>query len=100
MRERVAELAALVDRTRGLGRDVRGDAAGEGELAEERLHPGLVLADVRIELRVGALEVGVGDEPWAAVAGAGDVDRREVPGPDRAVQVRVDQVEAGRRAEV
>ena len=34
--QRVAELAALVDRPRRLGRDVAGDAAGEGELPEQR----------------------------------------------------------------
>ena len=35
--------------------------------------------------------------PWP---GPGDVDRVEVARPDRAVQVRVDEVEPGRRAEV
>ena len=33
VRQRVAELAALVDRAGRLGRDVAGDAAGERELA-------------------------------------------------------------------
>ena len=36
VRERVAELAALVDRAGRLGRGVARDAAGEGELPEER----------------------------------------------------------------
>jgi hypothetical protein len=34
------------------------------------------------------------------MAGAGDVDRREVAGPDRAVQVRIDEVQARGCAEV
>ena len=41
--QRVAQLAALVDRARGFGRDVAGDAAGERKLLEQlsaRLHPG------------------------------------------------------------
>ena len=100
VRERVAELAALVDRARRLGRDVRGDAARERELAEERAEPVVVLADVRVDLAVGAFEVRVRDEPGPAVARAGDVDHREVARLDRAVQVRVDEVQAGRRAEV
>ena len=62
VRERVAELAALVDRARRLRRGVARDAAGERELAEELAQPVLVAADVRVELAVGALEVGVGDD--------------------------------------
>ena len=94
MRQRVAELAALVDRARRLRRDVRGDAAGKRELAEERAQAVFVFRDVRVELRVRALEIGVRDQPGAAVTGAGDVDRRQIASLDRAVQVRVDEVEA------
>ena len=39
VRQRVAELAALVDRARRLRRDVAGHAAGEGELAEQLRMP-------------------------------------------------------------
>ena len=67
--ERVAELAALVDRAGRLGCDVAGDPAGEGELAEQPAQALLVAADVGVDLGVGALEVGVGDEAGAAVAG-------------------------------
>ena len=98
--ERVAELAALVDRARRLGRDVARDAAGEGELAEQLAHALRVARDVRVDLGVGALEVRVGDEPGAAVARAGDEDRVEVARDDHAVQVRVEEVEPGRRAPV
>ena len=98
--ERVAELAALVDGTGRLRRHVRGDAAGEGELAEEPLHAFLVLADRRVPLGVGALQVGVRDEPRSAVPGTRDVDHVEVPVPDHPVEVRVQQVEPGRGAPV
>ena len=60
--ERVAELAALVDRARRLGRDVARDAARERELPEQPAQPLLVAADVRVDLAVRALEIGVGDE--------------------------------------
>ena len=98
--ERVAELAALVDRARRLGRDVARDAAGERELPEEPAQPLLVAADVRVDLGVGALEVGVRDERRAAVARARDEDRVQVVRLDRAVQVRVEEVQAGRRPPV
>ena len=42
VRERVAELAALVDRAGRLGRDVARDPARERELAEELAQPVLV----------------------------------------------------------
>ena len=82
MRQRVAELAALVDRPGRLGRRVARDASGERELAEEMLEPGLVAADLRIELAVGALEVGVGHDAGPAVTGTGHVEHVEVARDD------------------
>ena len=98
--QRVAQLAALVDRARGLGRDVAGDAARERELPEQPPEAGLVARDRRVGLGVRPLEVGVRDEARAAVAGAGDVDRLEVVAPDHPVHVGVDEVQAGCRAPV
>ena len=65
--ERVAELAAFVDRAGRLRRDVARDAAGERELAEELAQSLLVQPDIGIDLGVGAFQVRVGDEagpPW------------------------------------
>jgi hypothetical protein len=100
VRERVPELAALVDRAGCLGSRVARDPARERELAEELPEPVLVARHVRVELAVGALEIRVRDDPRAAVAGARDVDRIQVAGADRAVQVRIDEVQPRRRAEV
>ena len=100
MHERIAELAALVDRARSLRRDVARDAAGEGELPKEPPKAFLVAPDVRVDLRVGALEVGVGDERRPAVTGAGHEDRVQVVRLDRAVQVRVEEVQTRRRPPV
>src|SRR5436190_10913637 len=100
VRERVAELASLVDRARRLWRRVARDPAGERELPKEPVQAILVLADLRVDLAVGPLEVRVRDDPWAAVAGARDVDRVDVAGADGAVEVRVDEVQSGSRAEV
>ncbi len=98
--EGVAELAALVDRAGRLGRRVARDAAGERELPEQLPEPFLVLGDRGVELRVRPLEVRVRDVRRPAVPGSRDEDRVELPRPDGAVQVRVDEVEARRRAEV
>ena len=98
--ERVAELASLVDRTGSLGRDVRRDPAGERELAEQPAQPFLVLRDLRIDLGVRPLEVGVRHRRRAAVPGTHHVDRVEVPVPDHPVHVHVDEVQARRRPPV
>ena len=100
VRERIAELAALVDRARRLRRDVARDPAGEGELAEELAQALLVHAHARVDLAVRALEVGVRDEPRPAVARPGHVEHLEVARPDRPVQVRVDEVQPRGRPEV
>jgi hypothetical protein len=98
-----------------LGGGVTGDAAGERELAEKLTQPVLVPADVRVELAVSPLQVGVWVGIWnaakrqclflrgdrrSAVTGAGDVDRAQLARADGPVQVCVNEVEAGRRAEV
>src|SRR5205823_6464510 len=56
MRERIAELAALVDRARRLGRNMARDPAGKRELPEEGAQSVLVAADVRIDLAVRPFE--------------------------------------------
>ena len=100
MAERIAQLAPLVDRAGALRRGVAGNSAGKGELEEELSQPGLVLADVGIDLAVGAFEVGVAHDGRAAVPGAGDVDHVEVVFLDDPVQVDVDEVLPGGRAPV
>ena len=100
MRERVTEFAAFVDRTGRLGRHVTRDPARERELAEQLAHPVRVLADARVDLAVGAFQVGVGNDRRTTVARPDHVDRVEVPIPDDPVHVRVDEVEPRRRAPV
>src|SRR6185503_13451623 len=84
VRERVAELAAFVDRARRLRRGMARHAAGEGELPEELAQSRLVLRDVRIDLAVGALEVGVREAGRTAVSGPGHEDHVEVVAADDA----------------
>jgi len=100
VRERIAELSALMDRARRLGRDVARDPAGERELPEEAAQPFLVIADVRVDLAVRALEIRARDEAGAAVSRPGDEDRAEVARTDLPVQVGVEKREARRRPEV
>ena len=73
---------------------------GKRELLEELLQPGLILADVGIDLAVSAFEIRVANDGRAAVPGAGDVNHVEVVFLDDPVQVDVDEVLARRRAPV
>ncbi len=98
--QRVAELATLVDRAGGLGRDVARDAPGERELAEEPAQALGVAADLGVDLGVGPLQVGVRHQRRPAVAGTGDVEGLQVALRDRPVHVRVDEVQPRRGAPV
>src|SRR5664279_5131900 len=74
MAERVPQFAAFVNRPRRRRSNMAGNTAGERELLEQLLEPGLVLGDVRIDLTPGAFEVNVTDNRRAAVTWAGDIE--------------------------
>ena len=74
------------------------NAARKRELLEQPFHPGFVLTDVGIDLAIAALEIGVGEQRRAAVAGTGDVDHVEIMQSDRPVQMDVDEILSGRCA--
>src|SRR5271163_329952 len=78
MAERVTQLATLVNRARRRRRDMAGNSAGKRKLLEQLFQPGFVLADVRIDLTVGAFEVSVAYERRPAVTGTGDIEHIEV----------------------
>src|SRR4029450_9726469 len=96
--QRVAELPALVNRAGYLGGHVTGNAAREGELPEQLRHAGPISTHRRVALAIRALQPGVCDDRGAAVSRTGYEDRVQVAGNDRAVHVRVEQVEPRTRA--
>ena len=91
--ERIAELATLVDRARRLRCCVARDPPGKENCRKSSRSPSSPCADVRVQLAVGPLQVGVRDVCRSAVTRPGDEDRIEVARPDRAVQMRVDKVQ-------
>jgi hypothetical protein len=92
MAKRVPQLAAFVDRSWSRRRDVAGDAPGKRELGEELPEPGFILADVRIDLAVCALEVGIPHQRRPAVTGTSDIEHVQVILLDNPVQVNVDEI--------
>ncbi len=100
MRQRVTELAAFMDRAGRFWCNVTRDSARERELLEQPLHALLVQRDVRIDLAVRAVEPGIRHEARTAMARAGDVEHVQIVLLDDAIEMRVDEVQAGRRAPV
>ena len=98
--ERVPQLAALVDRSRGRRGHMTGDPTRKRELREQPFQASLVLADVRIDLTVGALQVGVADQRRTAMTGPGDIEHVQVVLFDHPVQMHIDEILAGRGAPV
>ena len=95
VRQRIAQFSAFVNRPGSFGRDVTRDSAGEGELREQALHAFRVARDVGIELAVGALQPGIGNQAGTSVPGTGNVNRIEIVLLDHAIEMHVDQVETG-----
>ena len=95
MSDGVTQLAALIDGTRSLGCNVGGNTAGERELLEQFLHALFVAADVGIDLRISAIQIGVCDEEVSAVTRAGNEDHILIKFLDDAVQVDIDEVLSG-----
>ena len=100
MAERVAELPALVNRSRRGRRYMAGDSTRKRELLEQLLQPGFVLSDIRIHLAPRSLKIHIAHDRWPAVTGTGDVEHVEVILLDDPIQMHVDEVLAGCRAPV
>jgi hypothetical protein len=93
--ENVAELAALVYRAGSGHAHVARHPAGCRELPEEPPHPGRVSRDLRVDLGVGAFEVHVRQDGRTAVTRPRQVDHLGVLLPYKAVEVGIDEAEAG-----
>ena len=74
VRQHVSKLAAFMNRARRGRANVTRNAAGRRELSEQPAQSGHVTRDVRIDLRVRALEVDIGDDRRSAVSGTGEED--------------------------
>ena len=93
MREAVAQLAALVNRSRSLRRAVAADAPGKGEIAEELQQASAVFCLVWVDFGIGALQVHGCQYARCAVAGPCQVNGVEVIFADKPVQVHVQETQ-------
>jgi hypothetical protein len=65
-------------------------------LFEQTLHAAFVGRDVRIDLTVGSLEVGIRNQSRTAMPRTGDVNHVEVVFVDHPVQVDIDEIQTRR----
>ncbi len=96
MHQRVAELAAFVNRARGFRCSVARNSAWKRELAKQFVHAVGIAADIGIDFAVSALEIGIGDHTRSAVARAADVNDIEVARADGAIEMGVDEIQSRR----
>jgi hypothetical protein len=89
--EHVAELAALVNRSRCGHADVARNPARRRELPKQPAHPRHVPRHVGVDLRVRAFEIDVSHDRRPAVPGAGQIDDVGVVLLDEAIQVHVEE---------
>jgi hypothetical protein len=95
--EGVSELAALVDRA-GQLRCHMARTTGEGELAEQVVHPVLVARYIRIGLTVAAPEPSIGRDRGATMSGADHVHHVQIAPADHPVHVDIKHVQTRRGA--
>ncbi len=100
VRQHVAQFAAFVDGARRLRRAMAADPSRKGELLEEFVHAFLVLALLRINLRVRAFQVDGPQYAGRAVSRTGQEDHVQIVFLDQPVQVNIDERQARARSPV
>jgi len=95
--DRVAELAAFMDRARSFGRDMTRNTAWKRELTEQALHSPLVARNRGVHVGVAALEPRVRDDRRATVSGPDHVHHVEVVARNETTEMGIHEIEAGAR---
>ena len=95
VRKRIAEFAALMDRAGCFRCRMGSDPAGEGELFVEFRQAFQILGDVRIDFRIGTVQIGVRNHDLATMSRSFDVEHVQVIFVDDAVQVGIDEILSG-----
>ena len=98
VRDRIAKLAAFVNRAGSFRRAVASDSARKAELFEELPHAGFVFALVGIDLGIRPFEIYRPKHARRAVAGAGEEDRVQIIFVDQSIQVDIAERQSRARA--
>ena len=96
--QRIAQLAAFVNRAGRFRRYVTGNSVRPGELAKEPMQSVAAALDRRIALGVRAFQIGLRHEARATMTGTDDVDHVQIVLFDQPVEVDIEKVQSRRRA--
>ena len=99
-RERVAQLAALVDHSGNVWGQVPGKASWPGEPSDQLREAGGISGQLWVDVPVAALQPQVGMVGRGAMTRSGHQQRRAIRGTDEPVQPRIHQVDPGAGAPV
>ena len=91
----ITKLSAFMDGARSFGRNMAWYTPWERELFEETHHAFFVSADGGVDFGIGAIKPSVGDEGRSAMAWPGDIKNTKAVLADHAVEVSINQIEAG-----
>src|SRR6516165_2955574 len=75
-----------------------GNPSRKRKLCKQALHTCLVGRDVWIHFAVCPFEISIGDQRWAAMAWASDINHVEIIFLDDPVQMNVDEIQSWRGA--
>src|SRR5580704_19139870 len=95
MRDAVSQFAAFVNRTWHFWRAVTPKLSWKRKCPKQVQHSGRILTLLRIDLRVGALEIAVGDHCRRAMTRARYVNHVQVVLTNHAIQVNIGEALSG-----
>src|SRR5260221_9068692 len=98
--QRIAQLAAFMDRPRYARVEMAGETARPGETPDELVQPGTVKRQLGVIFLQGAFEVQVRQVRWRSMPWARDQEHVEIMAHNQSIEVSVDQVDTGTRAPV
>src|ERR1700730_4515597 len=96
MRNRVSQLAALVNRTGSFRSHMAGNSTRERKLLKQFSQSILVLRNTWIDFAVSPFQISVSNEPGTSMAGSCHIHHVEIMRLDQSIQMHVDEIQSGR----
>src|SRR6266704_3254380 len=98
--QRIAQLAAFMDRPRYARVAMAGDTTQQGETPDELVQPGTVKRQLGVIFLQSALEVQVRQVRWRSMSRTRYQEHIDIVAHNQSIKVSIDQVDTGTRAPV
>src|SRR5689334_20052369 len=100
MRQRISQLTTFMDRPGSLGRYMRRNSSRKRELPKKLAQTIFIPPNIRIDLRISPLQIGIRDQSRTTMPRAGDKDGIQVSLTNKAIHVRVYEIQPRSRPPV